>query len=121
MNVIETNKLTKMYGKSRGINELELTVPEGDFFGFIGPNGAGKSTTIRTLLGLINTYPFSLNGRNCCLIANVCTEASHRKEGIASRLAAEKITDEQLAELRETLELQELIRLALKKLMRLGT
>ena len=54
MNVIETNKLTKSYGKSRGIDELELTVAEGDFFGFIGPNGAGKSTTIRTLLGLIS-------------------------------------------------------------------
>ena len=54
MNVIETNKLTKSYGKSRGINELHLTVAEGDFFGFIGPNGAGKSTTIRTLLGLIS-------------------------------------------------------------------
>ncbi len=54
MNVIETNKLTKSYGKSRGINELMLTVEEGDFFGFIGPNGAGKSTTIRTLLGLIS-------------------------------------------------------------------
>ena len=53
MNAIETNKLTKSYGKSRGINDLELTVSEGDFFGFIGPNGAGKSTTIRTLLGLI--------------------------------------------------------------------
>ena len=54
MNVIETNKLTKSYGRSRGIDELELTVAEGDFFGFIGPNGAGKSTTIRTLLGLIS-------------------------------------------------------------------
>ena len=54
MNVIETNKLTKSYGKSRGIDELELKVAEGDFFGFIGPNGAGKSTTIRTLLGLIS-------------------------------------------------------------------
>ena len=53
MNAIETNKLTKSYGKSRGINDLMLTVEEGDFFGFIGPNGAGKSTTIRTLLGLI--------------------------------------------------------------------
>lgn len=53
MNVIETNKLTKTYGNNRGINELELKVLEGDFFGFIGPNGAGKSTTIRTLLGLI--------------------------------------------------------------------
>ena len=54
MNIIETNKLTKSYGKSRGINDLELVVEEGDFFGFIGPNGAGKSTTIRTLLGLIS-------------------------------------------------------------------
>ncbi len=53
MNAIETDDLTKSYGKNRGINELKLTVPEGDFFGFIGPNGAGKSTTIRTLLGLI--------------------------------------------------------------------
>ena len=54
MNIIETNRLTKTYGKSRGIDELELSVKEGDFFGFIGPNGAGKSTTIRTLLGLIS-------------------------------------------------------------------
>lgn len=54
MNIITTSKLTKYYGKSRGITDVSLTVPEGDFFGFIGPNGAGKSTTIRTLLGLIS-------------------------------------------------------------------
>ena len=53
MNIIETNGLTKYYGKNRGIVDLNLTVGEGEFFGFIGPNGAGKSTTIRTLLGLI--------------------------------------------------------------------
>ncbi|MBQ6508774.1 MAG: GNAT family N-acetyltransferase [Flexilinea sp.] len=41
------------------------------------------------LMGLINTYFFSLNGRRCCLIANVCVEPSHRKEGIASRMLAE--------------------------------
>jgi len=46
--------LTKYYGKSRGIDGLNLDVETGDFFGFIGPNGAGKSTTIRTLLGLIS-------------------------------------------------------------------
>ena len=57
MNIIETKKLTKYYGKSRGVAELDLTVNEGEFFGFMGPNGAGKSTTIRTLLGLI--YPTS--------------------------------------------------------------
>lgn len=55
MAVIETRNLTKSYGKARGIIDLNLTVNEGEFFGFIGPNGAGKSTTIRTLLGLI--YP----------------------------------------------------------------
>ncbi|MGN0676221.1 MAG: ATP-binding cassette domain-containing protein [Ruminococcus sp.] len=54
MYIIETENLTKSYGKSRGIINLNLKVNEGEFFGFIGPNGAGKSTTIRTLLGLIS-------------------------------------------------------------------
>ncbi len=53
MEIIKTTKLTKYYGKARGILDLGLTVAQGEFFGFIGPNGAGKSTTIRTLLGLI--------------------------------------------------------------------
>ena len=53
MEAIQTEKLTKYYGKVRGIADLDLSVKEGECFGFIGPNGAGKSTTIRTLLGLI--------------------------------------------------------------------
>lgn len=53
MKVIETRDLTKFYGQNRGIENVNLTVEKGDFFGFIGPNGAGKSTTIRALLGLI--------------------------------------------------------------------
>lgn len=53
MNAIQLSNLTKYYGKTRGILNLNLDVKEGEFFGFIGPNGAGKSTTIRTLLGLI--------------------------------------------------------------------
>lgn len=53
MDAIKTIKLSKFYGRARGIVELDLTVEQGDFFGFIGPNGSGKSTTIRTLLGLI--------------------------------------------------------------------
>lgn len=53
MSVIETTNLTKYYGKLRGIENVNLSVDEGETFGFIGPNGAGKSTTIRTLLGLI--------------------------------------------------------------------
>lgn len=54
MDIIKTARLTKSYGKARGIVDLDMTVAEGEFFGFIGPNGAGKSTTIRTLLGLIS-------------------------------------------------------------------
>lgn len=53
MKVIETLKLTKFYGKNRGIENVSFSVEEGDYFGFIGKNGAGKSTTIRILLGLI--------------------------------------------------------------------
>lgn len=54
MKAIQTNDLTKYYGRHRGIEDVCLTVEEGGFFGFIGPNGAGKSTTIRTLLGLLS-------------------------------------------------------------------
>lgn len=54
MKIIETKNLTKFYGQSRGIMDVNLEVNEGEIFGFIGPNGAGKSTTIRTLLGLIH-------------------------------------------------------------------
>ena len=54
MQVIKTENLTKYYGKARGIIGLDLSVQQGECFGFIGPNGAGKSTTIRTLLGLIS-------------------------------------------------------------------
>ena len=54
MNAIQTDGLTKFYGRSRGIIELDLEVHEGEFYGFIGPNGAGKSTTIRILMGLIH-------------------------------------------------------------------
>ena len=48
--VIETQQLTKSYGPHRGIVDVDLTVNEGEAFGFLGPNGAGKTTTIRTLL-----------------------------------------------------------------------
>src|ERR1035437_8146917 len=50
---IRAEKLTKSYGKSRGIVALDLEVQAGEVFGFLGPNGAGKTTTIRVLLDLI--------------------------------------------------------------------
>ena len=50
---IDTEHLTKFYGESRGIVDVDLDVEAGDVFGFLGPNGAGKTTTIRVLLDLI--------------------------------------------------------------------
>ncbi len=50
---IELRGLTRWYGSRRGVLDLDVTVHEGEVFGFLGPNGAGKTTTIRMLLGLI--------------------------------------------------------------------
>jgi beta-exotoxin I transport system ATP-binding protein len=50
--VIQTDGLTKRYGRARGIEDVSMTVGAGEVFGFLGPNGAGKTTTIRTLLDL---------------------------------------------------------------------
>lgn len=67
MQAIEIAGLTKYYGKARGIEDINLSVNEGEIFGFIGPNGAGKSTTIRLLLDLIHPTKGSafIFGRNC--------------------------------------------------------
>ena len=54
MAVIETKRLTKSYGNSRGIEDVTIAVEAGEVFGFLGPNGAGKTTTIRTLLDLLH-------------------------------------------------------------------
>jgi len=51
--IIETENLTKYYGKIRGIENLSFSIEKGEIFGFLGPNGAGKTTTIRTLLGFL--------------------------------------------------------------------
>ena len=50
---ISTSGLTKFYGKTPGIVDLDLTVRTGEVFGFLGPNGAGKSTTIRVLMDFL--------------------------------------------------------------------
>ncbi|MFW6083603.1 MAG: ABC transporter ATP-binding protein [Gemmatimonadota bacterium] len=51
--VIETRDLTKHYGDTRAVEGLDVTVEEGQVFGFLGPNGSGKTTTIGMLLGIV--------------------------------------------------------------------
>jgi ABC-type multidrug transport system ATPase subunit len=51
--VIEISHLAKHYGSFHAVRDLNLTVEQGDVYGFLGPNGAGKSTTIRMMMTLI--------------------------------------------------------------------
>ncbi len=50
MNIIEAKNLTKYYGQTKGVENLNLQISAGEIFGFLGPNGAGKTTTIKTIL-----------------------------------------------------------------------
>src|SRR3954471_19543109 len=52
--MIETRQLTKRYGHLIAVNEINLSLKEGDVFGFIGPNGSGKTTTMRMIATLLN-------------------------------------------------------------------
>lgn len=53
MSLVEIKGLTKRFGKFTALKNIDLSVNEGETYGFIGPNGAGKSTTIRALLGML--------------------------------------------------------------------
>jgi len=77
--IIETQKLTKSYGSHRGIIDVDLTVNEGEAFGFLGPNGAGKTTTIRTLLD--NIRPTSGTATIFGIDTTVDPVAIHRRIG----------------------------------------
>ena len=61
------DRLTKSYGKQRGVQNIDLTVERGEIFGFLGPNGAGKTTTIRVLIGLLRPTSGGARifGRDC--------------------------------------------------------
>ena len=65
--IIQTNKLTKSYGRNRGIIDLTFDIEEGEVFGFLGPNGAGKTTTMRVLMGLLhaNSGTATIGGLDC--------------------------------------------------------
>lgn len=76
MEAIKITNLTKSYGKSRGIKNINLEIKEGEIYGFIGPNGAGKSTTIKTLLNFI----FPTSGSAKILGKDIVSESKFIKE-----------------------------------------
>ena len=52
--ILETKELTKIYGRQKAVDSVDITVYEGEVFGFLGPNGAGKTTTLGMALGLVH-------------------------------------------------------------------
>ncbi len=84
-NIIETLMLTKHYGDFTAVNKLNLTIEEGEIFGFLGPNGAGKTTTILMLMGLsvpssgtatVGGYDIIDNSREVRKVASILPEYS---------------------------------------------
>lgn len=65
--ILQTNQLTKSYGRNRGILDVTCAILEGEVFGFLGPNGAGKTTTIRILMGLLHAQSgrATIGGLDC--------------------------------------------------------
>ncbi len=53
VSALEIRGLTRLYRNGRGIRDVDLSVAEGEVFGFLGPNGAGKTTLIRTVMGFL--------------------------------------------------------------------
>ena len=77
---IEIEQLTKRYGAVAAVDSLDLTIDEGEVFGYLGPNGAGKSTTIAILLGLIR----ATSGRARIFGADVWRDAPSLHRRVAS-------------------------------------
>jgi ABC-2 type transport system ATP-binding protein len=75
---VETFNLVRRFGDFIAVDDLNLTVRRGSFFGFLGPNGAGKSTTIKMLTGLLAPT----NGRIRVLGRDIATEPLEVKRRI---------------------------------------
>lgn len=68
--VIRLSGLTKVYGRQRAVNGIDLTILPGEIFGFLGPNGAGKTTTLMMMLGLAEPTSGSASVLGCDPSAN---------------------------------------------------
>ena len=59
--MIELRSLTKKYGSFTAVDSIDLSVPDGELFGFLGPNGAGKTTTLRMIAGILQPTAGSIH------------------------------------------------------------
>ena len=52
--ILETNELTKIFGKQKAVNNVSIKIEENSVYGLLGPNGAGKSTTLKMITGMLH-------------------------------------------------------------------
>jgi len=95
---IETRDLRKRYGDVRALDGVDLTVPEGSFFGLLGPNGAGKTTFINVLVGLVRK-----SGGEARVFGHD-VEADYRRARDCIGLAPQEFNVDRFFPIREVLE-----------------
>jgi ABC-2 type transport system ATP-binding protein len=95
---IETRELRKSYGDVQALDGIDLTVPQGSFFGLLGPNGAGKTTFINVLVGLVRK-----SGGNARVFGHD-VEAEYRKARDRIGLAPQEFNVDRFFPIREVLE-----------------
>lgn len=92
--IIQTQELTKYYEKVKAVDHLNLTVYEGEIFGFLGPNGSGKTTTLLMLMGLtmptsgtatVGGYDIVKDSREVRRIAGLLPEGAGYYEDLTAR------------------------------------
>lgn len=76
--VVRADKLTKFYGKRRGVEDISFDVAPGEVVGFLGPNGSGKTTVLRMLMGLISIT----TGRVTLFGRDLATSSSSIRAGV---------------------------------------
>ena len=77
-NIIDVQHLKKSFGRHIAVRDLNLTVQQGEVFGFLGPNGSGKTTSIRMLCGLLTPDA----GKGHCLGFDILKESRHIKKQV---------------------------------------
>ena len=94
MNAINISNLNKSYdGKTNALNNISLSIPKGEIFGFLGPNGSGKTTTVRVLNGILSSTsghaeilgkPVNEHNLELHRLCGVMTESSSCYENLTS-------------------------------------
>ncbi|GAB6137219.1 ABC transporter ATP-binding protein [Halanaerobaculum tunisiense] len=97
---IEFKGINKSYGQLQALQDINLTIEEGEFFGLLGPNGAGKSTLIGILGGLVNTD----SGSVTVLGNDVITDYLQTKQKLG--IVPQEVVFDPYFTVRETLEIQ---------------